>query len=232
MLRAYHDDTIQVDFVKTINSITKQENMIIHFTKNFDSLKKIIQTLSFNLSYCKEFFNVEDERISSAAHPMVCFSEYDLDVLEKQYITYGKYGIGFTKKWAIENRLNPVLYIEKNSQAAKGLGNLLKARQGKFKSVSLPNDLRLPIMQLKCFAKNVKGYNSSLKKDDYDFTKENEWRYIPYKKDINGNYISIDLSKYEENQSMHNEKIEDYPLKFEIIDDYTAKSRSRSKAIT
>ena len=60
--------------------------------------------------------------------------------------------------------------------------------------------------------------NSYLKKDDYDFTKENEWRYIPYRKDINGNYISIDLSKYEENQTMHNEKIEDYPLKFEIID--------------
>jgi len=192
--------------------------MIIHFTKTFDSLKNIIQTLSFNLSYCKEIFNVEDEKISSAAHPMVCFSKYDLDVLERQNITYGKYGIAFTKKWAIENRLNPVLYIEKTSQAAKGLGDLLKARQGKLKSVSLPTELRLPIMQLKCFTKNVNGYNSYLKKDNYDFTKENEWRYIPYKKDINGNYISLDLSKYEENQSMHNEKIEDYPLKFKIID--------------
>jgi hypothetical protein len=149
---------------------------------------------------------------------MVCFSEYSLDELKEKNITYGKYGIALTKKWATKNKLNPVLYVESTSQAAKGLGVLLKARQNKLNSVKLPSKLRLPIMQLKCFTKNVSGYNSFLEKNDFDFKSENEWRYVPYKKDIGGNLISQHMNKYLEDPAKYNKKLEKYPLRFNAED--------------
>ena len=155
------------------------DTLIIHITKEFSDIVDIINTSSFRLSYCGEIFNSGNNRISSAAHPMVCFSEYSFPELQGKEITYGKYGVAFTKEWAERKKLNPVIYVEKNSQVAKGLGKLLKARQGRIDNVTLPDQLRLPVMQLKCFTKNVRGYNSCFEDDNFYFKAENEWRYVP-----------------------------------------------------
>ena len=160
---------------------------------------------------------MDKQRISSAAHPMACFSEFSCRELEQATITYGKYGIAFTKDWASNKKLSPVIYIENHSQAAKGLGALLRARQNKLHS-KLPDHLRLPIMQLKCFTKNVRGHNSYFNEDDFDFKSENEWRYVPSKKDIKGNLISQHLSKYLDDPAKYNKKLEPYPLRFNTAD--------------
>jgi len=194
------------------------QKLIIHVTNNFGALKNILKTSSLKLSYCGEIFNMGNEKISSAAHPMVCFSEYGLNELKEQNITYGKYGLALTKEWARKNKLNPVLYVESTSQAAKGLSTLLRARQGKLPSVELPDALRLPIMQLKCFTKNVRGYNSFFEEENYDFSRENEWRYVPYPKEIEGNFISQHLSKYKKAPEKYNKRIEKYSLGFSAKD--------------
>lgn len=194
------------------------DTLIIHITKEFQNIVNIIKTSSFMLAYCGEVFNSGDDRISSAAHPMVCFSEYCFDELEGKKITYGKYGIAFTKEWAEKMKLNPVLYVEKNSQVAKALGELLKARQGRINGLSLPNQLRLPIIQLKCFTKNVRGYNSYFEDDSFYFKAENEWRYVPKLDEIDGNYISQHLSKYNQCPEFYNGKVRNYPLEFDKND--------------
>ena len=194
------------------------DTLIIHITKEFSDIVDIINTSSFRLSYCGEIFNSGNNRISSAAHPMVCFSEYSFPELQGKEITYGQYGIAFTKEWAERKKLSPVIYVEKNSQVAKGLGKLLKARQGRIDNVTLPDQLRLPVIQLKCFTKNVRGYNSYFEDDNFYFKAENEWRYVPTLNEIEGNYISQHLSKYKQCPEFYNGKIGDYSLKFDAND--------------
>lgn len=160
--------------------------LIIHVTRKLETLKSILRSSSLRLSYSKEDFCIGTQKISSAAHPMVCFCAYNLEELQSKIITYGKYGIAFSTDWALQKRISPVLYIDGNSLAAKGLATLLKARQNKMDK-NLPKHLRMPIMEIKSFTKNVRGYNSYLKEDNFNFQYENEWRYVPRKSDIGGN---------------------------------------------
>lgn len=190
--------------------------MIIHFTKSIDIIESILSSKSFKLTYCTEYFGDYKKIISNAAHPMVSFSEYTEDELPQNQITYGNYGIALSKEWAKKNNLNPVLYIEKNTMVAQGLKALLQARQNG--EPDLPDELRLPIMQIKCFTKHVTGYNSYLNQDGFCFKNEKEWRYVPTKKDINNNNISIDRSKFLANKQYYNDKLNNFCLKFEIND--------------
>lgn len=193
------------------------KQLIIHATGSLEALKSILISSSLRLSYSKENFCIGSQKISSAAHPMVCFCQHNANELNTKTITYGRYGISFSTDWGLKKRISPVLYIDGNSLAAKGLATLLKARQNKMNS-ALPKYLRLPIMEIKCFTKNVRGYNSYLKQENFDFKNENEWRYVPRKSDIGGFLISQNQSTYLKNQDWYNAKLLPYPLKFNASD--------------
>jgi hypothetical protein len=109
------------------------------------------------------------------------------------------------------------MYINDKSPAANGLGRLLQARRNKLQS-DLPHYLRLPIIQLKCFTKNERGYNSHLNIKDFNFKEENEWRYVPEKKDIGNGLISQNKNKYLKNPKYYNNKLLPYPLRFKEND--------------
>ncbi len=148
---------------------------------------------------------------------MVCFSEYNLKNIHLRKITYGQYGIGFNKDWARNKKIGPVLYVSQNSLAAKGMSTLLRARQNSSE-MKLPKNLRLPIMELKCFIKNEQGYNSHFEVDNFDFKSEKEWRYVPEKMEIDNNYISQSQKIYDKKQEDYNNRLLDYPLKFNVSD--------------
>lgn len=187
--------------------------MLLHFTQELSTLESILQSSSLKLGYCTEYFEVKDKKISRAAHPMVSFSEYkDIELAEKN-VTYGGYAVGLSKAWAVNNGLSPVLYVERNSQAAIGISSLLAARQRHGKE-AIPKNLRLPIMQVKCFTKHETGHNSKFKYDDFCFKNENEWRYVPTKKQIGGHYISLNESTFIQNKEKYNNRLLPYPLKF------------------
>ncbi|ENY3037297.1 abortive infection system antitoxin AbiGi family protein [Serratia marcescens] len=189
--------------------------MITHFTNEFDKLLGIISSTSFTLGYCGEYFGDKNDKVvSNAAHPMVSFSGYEACELPKKNITYGGYGISLHKSWALKNGITPVNYIEKNSPVALGLIALLRSRQLK----QLPNNLRLPVIQLKCFTKHVYGYNSYFKRNDYNFEYEKEWRYVPTTEQIEKNLISINFSAYKKRKDAYNERIKKFPLKFSLKD--------------
>ena len=191
--------------------------MLLHFTQNFSILESILETSFLQLGYCTEYFGHKDKVISSSAHPMVCFSEYEDFELEAKEITYGGYAIGLSKCWAVEKGLSPVQYVEKNSQAAIGLSKLLEARQKNGKD-TIPKRLRLPIMQIKCFTKHETGHNSYFNEDNFCFKSENEWRYVPTKNQIGGGYISLNKNTFLKKKDFYNNKLKPYPLKFEAND--------------
>lgn len=190
---------------------------IIHFTSKFETLKTILSSSSLQLFYCKEDFYLGDRKVSSAVHPMVSFSEYNIKRIDKNKITYGKFGIGFKKPWVKKNKLHPVLYVDKNSLIANSLADLLAARRKNAKTQLAPN-IRLAIMTIKCFTKNAYGYNSYFKVANFDFKSENEWRYVPTKKQIDGKLISQTKSKYSARPDYYNNQLIDYSLKFSVTD--------------
>ncbi|MGL5397779.1 MAG: abortive infection system antitoxin AbiGi family protein, partial [Shewanella sp.] len=103
--------------------------MLIHFTRQFESLVSILESNSFLVRYCGEYFGDHTGKvISKAAHPMVSFSEYSHEELSSKKVTYGGYGVALHKTWALKNQLSPVNYVEKNSPVAQGLISLLRAR--------------------------------------------------------------------------------------------------------
>ena len=188
---------------------------LIHITISFDNIKSILTEGSFRLKYCKEEFCLRKRAISKRVHPMVCFTEQNIYQLQTKTITYGKYGIALSQKWILKNNIQPVMYIEQNSAVANSLANLLVYRRKLTKG----HPLRLPIMTIACFTKNTIGYNSYLDKEGFLFKDENEWRYVPTKKQIKNGYISEDRSKFLNNQHEYNNRLLDYPLKFDIDTD-------------
>jgi hypothetical protein len=186
---------------------------IIHITSDFEKLKSILCSNSLRLNYCKEDFYLGNKKVSSAAHPMICFSEYDISTINNQVITYGKFGIAFTRGWVEQHKIHPVLYIDKNSLIADSLAKLLVARR-KNATKQLAPRVRLAIMMIKCFTKNARGYNSFLDIPDFDFKSENEWRYVPAKETIEGKFISENQSRYEAKKSAYNNQLKKYSLAF------------------
>lgn len=188
---------------------------ISHFTKMFSTLEQILETESLKLAYCTEEFHFEENVISKAAHPMISFSEYEIQTIDKRHITYGHYGIAFARRWILKNKIHPVLYINNSSLVAKSLATLLIARRSQ---TELTDEIKESIMMLKCFTKNSKGYNSHFEINDFNFRAENEWRYVPTKEQIDRNFISLPRNKYKENKEKYNNRLLDFPLKFTIQD--------------
>lgn len=190
--------------------------MLIHFTSDYGKISSILRSQYLLLKYCRETFsNTKSIIASSAAHPMVSFSNYDEDELIKTPITYGHFGIQFKWEWVKENNISPVIYMQNNSPAAEGLEALLNERK---KNKLLSPKMRLAIMKLKCFTKNAVGNNSKVKDTDFDFTREKEWRFVPTLKQIDGNRISENRSTYDKCYDKYNTKIRSYPLKFKMAD--------------
>lgn len=187
-------------------------NQIIHFTDSLDKIISILKDEHLRLKYCKEEFCIDNRQIvSKNVHPMVCFSEQNVNSLKDQKITYGKYGIAFCNNWITRNQIQPVIYIEQDSEVARSLSKLLAYRRNLPKG----HKLRLPIMTIKCFTKNAIGKNSKCNAPNFSFKQEKEWRYVPKKNQIGKGYISENRSTFLKNEELYNKKLQNYPLKFD-----------------
>jgi hypothetical protein len=125
-------------------------------------------------------------KVKEFAVPMVSFSDLRLSELKDNVGTYGKFGIGLTKEWAISNGLNPVMYA---SQASLFTENFISGIEDFFKLLSNSTDstgryetaYNNTINTLR-YIKNYRGDlirpgKKSIK--NYVFANEREWRYVP-----------------------------------------------------
>ncbi|KZE76171.1 hypothetical protein AV926_16130 [Myroides marinus] len=94
----------------------KSMDSLFHFTKDLDVLFSILTT-GFRGSFCKEVFKYRELEIVQYV-PKISFCDLTENTLS-EYKNYGNYGIGISKIWAKENKLNPVLYMENNSLVSK-----------------------------------------------------------------------------------------------------------------
>jgi len=207
-------------------------NSIIHYTKEISWLKSIIEFKRFRIGYCSEKVNTRGSKSYSFAIPMVSFCDIPITEYKKQFYHtkgkklgyYGDYGIGLTKTWASNNGLNPVVYIEYNSFTGTGLRKcveyFINSKSLGSKVLISDNDIN-ELLQFALYAKNYQGelyINGKLEEKKYKFYDEREWRFVPKSSEIKGNEILLDISKYESNKLLHNNRINDCYLNFMLED--------------
>lgn len=191
-------------------------NSIIHYTDTLNAVKSILSE-GFRIKYCAEVLRL-GEGSSRAAHPMISFCDIPLSDSKQHFNAYGSYGIGLSKLWAVENGVNPVLYIDRNSLFADSVYELIKERRKKDSNLTIKQ--KREILQIKSYAKNYSGtLNRNAKKiRNYRFYDEREWRLVPDSEILGAAKFSISLNAYHKNKEYYNDKLKGCRIVFEPQD--------------
>lgn len=197
-------------------------NILFHFTTK-KSLETIL-TSTFKISYARERI-IGGNQTKEFAVPMVSFSDLRLSELKNNIGTYGKFGIGLTKDWAINNGLNPVMYA---SQSSLFTENFMNGIEDFFRLVNNLNDTsgryetayNNTINTLR-YIKNYKGDLIRPGKEtvlDYVFANEREWRYVPPITEAILPFVPIEKIKTSQQKSAFNKKVSHLRLNFQPDD--------------
>lgn len=203
-------------------------NFLIHFTKKKSVFENILKN-GFKLHYCKEKIKVRTGEMEILV-PMVSFCDLPLSQIMNHVDSYGAYGIGLNKEWAERNGLNPILYIEKESNFGHSFfPNFLQ----KFKTDKKISDMDISEKSLYDIFRYMKNYQGELKRKNkveiknYRFSDEREWRYVlpsnsPHKFLLNCSSINdtiVATKKLELNKLIENIKLNFTPsdIKYLIL---------------
>ncbi|MCA0233813.1 MAG: hypothetical protein LCH91_25375 [Bacteroidetes bacterium] len=197
-------------------------HILFHFTKK-QSLYTILNE-TFKVSYARERI-IGGNNTKEFAVPMVSFSDLRLSELKNNIGTYGKFGIGMTKSWAISNGLNPVMYASKESLFT---GNFMSGLEGIFTLVAKTNDttgkFETAYNNTINTLRYIKNYQGDLirpgkkTKPNYVFANEREWRYVPPITDDILSFIPIDKIRTSQQKSSFNKKVSHIRLNFQPDD--------------
>lgn len=179
--------------------INFRTSSLFHYT-SFNSLKKILQE-GIKPNYCKEDLSYKNDKEFIMGIPMVSFC--DIPLMRTYIFTsrYGNHAIGLSKKWALRNDINPILYlcntqILMSLQFYKAYENYLSDRIKEYGSdgKSLKIDIHNPesVSEIVTFVNhatyqsanlNILGYAKKYEGINYQKVKqcnyeENEWRYV------------------------------------------------------
>jgi hypothetical protein len=198
-------------------------NSLFHFTPKLKYLINILK-VGFEPRYFHETLILNDSKAfrgHDLGIPMICFCDISLGQIVKHVQLYGSYGIGMKKEWAVKNRLNPVIYLNKDSLIADPISNIME------NAWKLPADKELESIRselisswqiLQFFSKPYSGsfvHRGKLytNKKFYD---EREWRFIPISK--TNNMVCGVLSKEhmleKEKLLKSNDQLKGYSLHF------------------
>ena len=111
--------------------INLSANTLFHYTTNAKSLQSILRHGLYVRYSLENFENLIHEQ-TEIVLPMVCFCDIPLSQVKRHTITYGKYAIGLSKKWGMNNKINPVIYAYPNSTTSEILNDIGKDIQSFF----------------------------------------------------------------------------------------------------
>lgn len=197
------------------NTYLQLEFPLIHVTENVNIIEQIIEN-GFRFSYCKESL-CDLNRCIEFSYPMVSFSHLPHHQAKHILRTYGHLSIGMKSEWAIRNKLNPVLYFERNSSITSTIlegFDVLKNVQTDTIKLSICNRMigekhkyYKQSFSISSFSKNF--YGSLIRggktiDDHYCFGAESEWRLILQKDDIEP-FILREEKKEDFSDAIHKE---------------------------
>lgn len=155
---------------------------LFHFVDKQEYLLEILEFQALIPRYCREDVAYLNIKFKSLAYPMICFCDINLHKITSHVEFYGKYGIAFSKNWGIQNKIQPIQYINENSPIQADFQEAFNASLNSEVN-DLTHDFLLTQM---CYYKPL--YGKMIRKDKKTgnieevrrtFTDECEWRYIP-----------------------------------------------------
>lgn len=195
-------------------------NTLIHLTLEKKALIGIIKE-GFKISYCFEDLLTQKGSVN-AAFPMVSFSDIPLSELDYHIDSYGNYGIGLKKEWAKRNGLNPVLYFDNKSTLGGTIRNDFKDVFDQVNQGKIDRKLMETIFEILSYSKNYEGTlkTKKIERENYRFSDEREWRFVPDKKMLNGakSYVVENDYDSEEKKETANATLDKLSLSFEPDD--------------
>lgn len=201
-------------------------NSLFHFTPKKEYLTSILNQ-AFIPRYCFEEIKLSDklerQGIESAI-PMVCFCDLSLGQITNHIDMYGSYGLGMTKEWGIRKKLNPIIYVNPNSNITDSISQMAEsvyqALEDHCSDVTkqLSDDYMNLINFLKPYDGDFRRGLETIK--DVRFYDEREWRYVPkikFDPDVKSILSRSEFSDPDMLES-ENKKLIDYSLEFEPKD--------------
>lgn len=197
--------------ISSVNNITKKKDIhipskihpdtLFTFCSKLEYLESPIKSKMISAWYCEEDIRyLQIPNLKKIAFPMKCFCDINMHKLEEHLMWYGYYGLALTKEWGMKNGIQPILYINPESNIKKdykiAFSNALKINknfQTKAESF-MKNYLLHQLMYFKPASGMMKNRNTG-RRIKKCFTDECEWRYVP------------DVSKLGYKQIYYNEKI-------------------------
>lgn len=104
-----------------------QADTLFSFTSAVEYLIGYLQKSMISPRYCDENISyLGIRKIKKIAFPMKCFCDINLHRLEDHLAWYGYYGIAFSKEWGMQNKIQPVQYINPDSVLCKDFSSSFK----------------------------------------------------------------------------------------------------------
>lgn len=156
-------------------------NVLFKFMKDIEYLKQILINKAILPRYCEEDIDYLNIPIDKVAFPMSCFCDIHFNKLNFHVQKYGAYGIGLNKEWGIEQGIQPIHYINKESKLIKDYGEAFKsALENNFEDKESVKHFKNYILHHLLYMKPIDG-KMRIEKDfvTRNFHDEKEWRFIP-----------------------------------------------------
>lgn len=210
-------------------------NALFHFMTESRFLYKALETKALFPRYCRENITyldlyVNDHRLIEVAYPEKCFCDIPLHKVHNHIENYGKFGIGFRKNWGIENGLQPIQYINSNSNLIKDFQKVFQKATEVTDENEIAQYLSNYLVSYMLYIKPLTGENQNRvtkKMENIYLTDEFEWRYVPdlESKEMDSILFDNDICKKDNNHVLlidkYNdalEKLESTWLRFEYSD--------------
>lgn len=164
---------------------TVQADTLFHFERQLDWIINPLRLKMLSPRYCTENISyLEVDGIKNIAYPMKCFCDINLHRMGVHLEWYGYYGIAFTKEWGMKQKIQPVQYINPDSEFRKDLTVALTAALDSVNAEHdetcdrLANYLLHHLMYCKPYSGEAQRRTTG-QVENKCFTDECEWRFVP-----------------------------------------------------
>ena len=210
---------------------------LFHFTNKIENLKSILENGFYPHLADEDISNIlpnyKQTQKAKISWPMICFCDIPFFLSKKHQARYGYFAIELKKNWGIENKLNPVMYLNSDTipqqsffEIQKWIFNCIQNSRDILDEFSQKQAIdehekesQNIVLKLIRFCGYIKLYTE--KASEKPYYDEREWRYFPPVQDMEFEEytnILVDDSINEDRKKNVNERLKKYPLKFSPCD--------------
>ena len=164
---------------------TVQADTLFTFTSHVDYLITTIRNGMISPRYCAENLGyLKIKGIKKMAFPMNCFCDINMHKLDDHLSWYGYYGLAFSKEWGMSKKIQPIQYINPDSELRKDFATAFSAalKAEPTKKTSAQSKMKSFLLHQLMYYKPYSGMfenRNTKKRCRKCFTDECEWRFIP-----------------------------------------------------